>query len=483
MTENGIFGIESKDATRKKDENDDIEAADYPYETPHWETQFVKMIEQMRTIPYVVLGHLRFAAVNWIDESEPDDSSIVQKTVADQDKQANHWELVKKMLFAQAAKGIKSSEKSAKAKSSRQKTSPERQTRPVSNSVVPSNNSQPKTANQSGGFLSYFRDLKRERKQTKAKKGENQSSSEMATDKSSESSSLSSKRTKSLLRQKMNLKKILTREKGKRKERSRRFTSKQLDKKIASRRASDRRKDFLFDLNEMSKRKRFQKLNLIMSKDDGPFLTDYRFLLGIEFWANYCAVEKYQLISVCSSDFWSKEMSSFASDKQAEPGKLKPTESSEERGLLKELSQFIKGTNKPSKAPQRVISSEEKFRQPLFLFLFAVESDTIDRKASSKKLTLLFYCFSRLIPYPKLFNPNTDLKKTLHWNTMQDQLNKKLKKLYSSIVFLIGGKYPLKRQVGFEEAYEDMLLWVLDTYQAKTRYLALLNDQINWQLS
>lgn len=66
---------------------------------------------------------------------------------------------------------------------------------------------------------------------------------------------------------------------------------------------------------------------------------------------------------------------------------------------------------------------------------------------------------------------------------MQDQLNKKLKKLYSSIVFLIGGKYPLKRQVGFEEAYEDMLLWVLDTSQAKTRYLALLNDQIKLELS
>lgn len=66
---------------------------------------------------------------------------------------------------------------------------------------------------------------------------------------------------------------------------------------------------------------------------------------------------------------------------------------------------------------------------------------------------------------------------------MRDQLNKKLRKLYTSIVYLIGGKYPLKRQVGLEEAYEDILLWVLDTYQAKTRFIAITNDQINFEIS
>ena len=91
--------------------------------------------------------------------------------------------------------------------------------------------------------------------------------------------------------------------------------------------------------------------------------------------------------------------------------------------------------------------------------------------------------FIRLIPYPKLFNPNTDLKKTFHSNTMQDQLNKKLKKIYKTLVYIVGGKYPLIRHVGFEEAYEDILLWVLDTYQAKTRFIALLNDQIKWEIN
>ena len=171
-----------------------------------------------------------------------------------------------------------------------------------------------------------------------------------------------------------------------------------------------------------------------------------RFLLGIEFWANYCGVEKHQLISACSNNFWLKNMTALNTTnkiKNSRESKLKNS------NLIKELKQFLKGTDRPANAPQRITSPEDKFR---------------------------------IIPYPKLFNPNTDLKKTFHSNTIQDQLKKKLKDLYSAIVFLIGGKYPLKRHVDFEEAYEDILLWVLDNYQSKTRFIALLNDHVQYEL-
>lgn len=388
MSDNELFRIESKDTARKKDENEDFENADYQYETPHWETEFVKMIEQMRTIPYVSLGYFRFATVNWVDEKLQDDAPIVERTVVEKDKQPNHWELVKKILFSQGAKSVKSTEKLAKAsRKRRQKTSPERSSSLSSLAGRVASQSQAKRAEQSGGgVFGYFRYFMQNRKLSEAKESdkEDQSPGEEESDKLRPAKrSLSFQRTKNLLRQKMNLRKILTREKGRKMgllsgEKSKRLASKGSDKKRATKRVPDKRRDFLFDLNEMSKRKRFQKLNLLMSKDDGPFLTDYRFLLGIEFWANYCGVEKHQLISVCSNDFWSKEMTSFAPGKptDATTAKLKgqQSESGKERNLLLELKQFIRGTDKPGKAPQRVISSEEKFRQPLFFSFFATQS-------------------------------------------------------------------------------------------------------------
>lgn len=392
MSENEIFGIESKDVfairTNKKDDTDDLENADYQYEIPYWETKFVKMIEQMRTIPYVSLGHFRFIGVNWIEENAEEDTSIVEKLVVEEEKQPNHWELVKKILFSQTAKGVKSNEKPVKAvKASSNEAANSKRSNSLASVGHPANPNQQTTADQSGGVFGYFRDFiqsRKQMKQTKPKKDDNEADDQLAkrSDRSSVPS-LSFQRAKNLLRQKMNLKKILTREKEKKKtilssEKSKKLTSRSPDKRRIAKRTTNRRTDFLFDLSEMSRRKRFQKLNLIMSKDDGPFLTDYRFLLGIEFWASYCGVERYQLISVCSSDFWSKELTSFASGKLTDPttDKLKSqqTASSREFGILKELKQFLKGTNKPGKAPQRVISSEEKFRQLLFSF-FSTQSD------------------------------------------------------------------------------------------------------------
>lgn len=377
MTEREFFAVEPRDVfairTNKKDDTDDLENVDYQYEIPHWESKFVKMLEQMRTIPYVSLGHFRFIGVQWVDEDEEDDTSIVEPVVVEEEKQPNHWELVKKILFSQAARAVKNQEKSAKVVKEPGKevaTGSEGSSSLASVGRLPS---QQKSTLQSGVFA-YFRDFIQSRKQTTKADNEAVAEESKEPDDGSPVTSMSFQRAKNLLRQKMNLKKILSRERRKSLigvEKSKKLVGRSPDKKRTTKKAANRRKDFLFDLEEMSKKKRFQKLNQIMSKDDGPFRTDYRFLLGLEFWASYCGVEKYQLISVCAGDFWSKELASFASGKLADPttadkSKSQPTESAREFGILKELKQFLKGTNKPGKAPQRVISSEEKFRQLLF---------------------------------------------------------------------------------------------------------------------
>lgn len=408
------------------------------------------MIEQMRTIPYVSLGHFEFISVNWVEDNVEDNVEILNKVVEDKQPTIN-WGLVKRMIFSKMiTKNIKTSNRSDRNES-------------ISEDKTEIRNEKSKKASIKRGIVDQFNvyDYLRVFK-SKSIENDDKSTSERSVSKFLKSTRKSNdKRKKSILNKlKSKSNQDTTSELDLRKINKKEIDSQEIstskknkfllknDLTKLSKRMLGKRKEILLNLTELASSKRFHRLNLIMSKDDGPFMTDYRFLLGIEFWSNYCGIEKHQLISVCSNDFWLNEINSFQSDKTLKENQQ--FKSKKEHNKLSELKQFLKGTDKPARAPQRVISSEEKFK---------------------------------LIPYPKLFNPNTDLKKTFHTNTLQDQLNKKLKKIYKTLVYIVGGTYPLIRRVDFEEAYEDILLWVLDTYQAKTRFIAILNDQIKWDIN
>lgn len=386
MTENELF-VESKDNFRvdKKFESlklEDFENLDYQYETPYWEKKFVKMIERMRTVPYVSLGHFQFINVNWMDENLDENLPIVKKVVVEEDKTPiNHWELVKKLIF--------SNEKVIRGKSIKDKSNVGEYSLTSFNKDQTGQNSlkySKPIIYQFNNVFNYFRDFVQNRKLNRKKKDEtidDEQSIEESDKKIKKSKRSIYKRPKNLFKNKLKLNKLFNRrrlsESNKCTENPKLRTLFDLsernssiknssDQKQTLRRTLGKRKDFLLDLTEMSKKKRFNNLNVMMSKDDGPFLTDYRFLLGIDFWTNYCGVEKYQLISVCSSNFWLKEMTSFTSGKLkvSKKGKLKKIEKSKLNqkisSKLKEIKKFLEGTNKPAKAPQRVISSEEKFR-------------------------------------------------------------------------------------------------------------------------
>lgn len=378
---------------------------DYKYRIPDWEYEFINIIEQMRTIPYVLLGHFQFMNINWTEENveEVDDelSRIDLKQI--EEKPTSHWNLVRRMIFSKGSVAKDSKKDLDRSKS--EKTVDEiKISRNYSRKVVGQLND---IYNQ---FVDFIRIKKKYRKSSKDK------------DDFNNSGTLSSSR------------------KNKRRTKKGQILKKQLPNKS---------KENLFtDLDDLVKKKSHHKLLPIMSKDDGPFMTDYRLLLGIEFWASFCGIDKRELIAACTQNLGPKELDSLRLFNLIDSNKRlkKDDQQSSKPTCLKELKQFFKGTDRPPKAPKRHISPEEKFK---------------------------------IIPYLKLLNPNTDFKKTFYSKTVRDQLNK----LYLIIVRLLGNQYPLKRSVGYEEAYEDILLWVLDTNEAKTRLWALLSDQINREIS
>lgn len=82
----------------------------------------------------------------------------------------------------------------------------------------------------------------------------------------------------------------------------------------------------------------------------------------------------------------------------------------------------------------------------------------------------------RVVPNERLLRPNADLKQITVRKSLKTRVYKVLKRFYIRYVYWSEEKP--KRVVGMEEALEDLLIWILDEEQAKTRFIALLKDQI-----
>ena len=350
---------------------DDVENLDLQGdEIPIWENKFVDMIEQMRTIPFVSLGHFEFITVNWIEDTVDESVPILDKAIVEEEERqpTNHWEMVKRMIFSKTAKSMKSGDKPTKEQSIKEKS--------VSFRRSSKSNYSRQIVDQFNHVYSYFKDFMSNRTNSKqaneksdstnVRRERNHKRSRFLRAFKSTKQSIGGRLNRNKLKLKDNseseldLKRTSKVESYELSKRNRILSRKNLSK--ISKRLLGKKKEFLLDLSELAASKRFYKLNLIMSKDEGPFMTDYRFLLGIEFWSNYCGVEKNQfLISVCcSNNFWLKEMNLFQSGRTSK--EIQQSKSKKEHSKLSELKQFLKGTNTPARAPQRVISSEEKFR-------------------------------------------------------------------------------------------------------------------------
>lgn len=86
-----------------------------------------------------------------------------------------------------------------------------------------------------------------------------------------------------------------------------------------------------------------------------------------------------------------------------------------------------------------------------------------------------------VVSYGRLLNPNSDLKQITTHKSIKTRSFNLIKRLYISYVYW--SEIKAHRVVSMEEALEDLLIWILDEDQAKTRFIALLKDQIKKEIS